>query len=86
MKAGMLEVEYIKENLTRLIKENAFTDCEFNYEQDFYCQLDFDSLAFSALIVDVEAFFEISITTQDIENGLTKPSDLLELIIAKLSA
>lgn len=77
--------EFIKDNLTRLIKNNAFDDIEFDFSQDLFVDLDFDSLAFSALIVDVEVFFEISISTQDIENGLRTPSDILELITVKRS-
>lgn len=80
-----MKVEFIKDNLTRLIKNNAFDDIKFNYSQDLFVDLDFDSLAFSALIVDVEVFFEISITTEDIENGLRTPSDILKLITVKLS-
>lgn len=82
----MLKDEEIKENLTRLILDNAFGKVEFEYSQDLFIDLDFDSLAYSALIVDVETFFGIGITTEDIEIGLRKPSDILKLVIEKLSS
>ena len=86
MRDGILSHDEIKNRLCVLIKFNALNDVNFTEDKDFFTQLYFDSLTFSALIVDIENEFSISITEQDIATGFCKtPALLAELIKGKVN-
>lgn len=81
----MQTLEYIKDNVMRLIKENSFKELAFEGDKNIFIDFDFDSLAYSAFIVDVEDFFGVSITKEEIENGLTTPNQMVQLLMNKLA-
>lgn len=84
MKNGIKKTKQIKENILRMINENSFCETQIKEDQDLFIDFDFDSLAYSSLIIDVEEFFSIEILKNDIEKGLRTPSDFISIVKEKL--
>ena len=82
MSHGMSDDE-IKSKLTKIILDNSFYEGEIKDDYDLFSDLDFESLSFSALIIELEEAFNISISKDDVENGMNTPNKIYELIQRK---
>lgn len=85
MKNGNIIIEDIENDLFILIQNNMYEHNEIELTKDIFIDLDFDSLAFSSLIVDIEKHFKIEINQDDILKNPRTPMDLIELISSKLN-
>ena len=82
MKLGMNN-DKIKSKLTDIILANTFYEGNVKENHNLFNDLDYDSISFSALIVEIEDTFGISITKEDVQNGMDTPKKIFDLILRK---
>ena len=73
-----------KQKLYELIYANSFFKGELTDDMDFFEDLDFESLSFFSLIMDIEHHFPVYISEQDIDNGINTPKKMYDLISEKI--
>ncbi|MGL4951263.1 MAG: acyl carrier protein [Mycoplasma sp.] len=75
-----LQDEVLLEKISKLVIENGndlvFVDCK----DDFFIDLNFDSISYINLICDIESYFDVSISVNEIEDGLRNVDDVFHLL------
>ncbi|MGL5337038.1 MAG: acyl carrier protein [Enterovibrio sp.] len=74
----------IRERIEHLILENTFYVGTIDGDQDLFLEIGFDSLSFSALIIEIEREFNISITENDIKLGANTLNLLNAIVMRKM--
>lgn len=76
----------VRERIEHLILENTFYVGTIDGEQDLFLELGFDSLSFSALIIEIEREFAISINEHDIKSGANTLNLLNAIVMRKMES
>lgn len=75
-----LQDEVLLKQISELVIENSNDLTFVNSKDDFFIDLNFDSISYINLICDIESSFNISISVNEIEDGLRNIEDIFNLL------
>ncbi|MGL4191064.1 MAG: acyl carrier protein [Vibrio sp.] len=75
-----LQDEVLLKQISDLVIENSNDLTFVNSKDDFFIDLNFDSISYINLICDIESSFDISISVNEIEDGLRNIEDIFHLL------
>ncbi|MGL4222548.1 MAG: acyl carrier protein [Shewanella sp.] len=75
-----LQDEVLLKQISELVIENSNDLTFVNSKDDFFIDLNFDSISYINLICDIESSFDISISVNEIEDGLRNIEDIFHLL------
>ncbi len=87
MKAGMrnkihqFSDQQIKAKVFEIVKDNAFVSEALTGDENLFKDLQFDSLAYAALVVELEEELGFILSKEDIEKNLDTPNKLVDFIL-----
>lgn len=85
MKTGMKTNDELYEIVLKYIKKNLIYKIDVKPTDRFFHELEYDSLSYVTLVMDLESEFDITIDIDEIVTGLDTPLDVVEFIKGKLS-
>ncbi len=85
MKTGMNTDDEIYAKIIKYIKKNLIYKIDIKPTDRFFYELEYDSLSYVTLVMDLESEFDITIDIDEITVGLDTPLDVLEFIKGKLT-